>query len=343
VLITGGAGFLGINLVRHLLDRGVRTVRTLDVEEFSYPERERVDAITGSVSDAAAVAKAVQGMDVVVHAAAALPLYSAEEIMRTNAEGTGIVLEEAARAGVTRVIFISSTAVYGIPSHTPLLESDPIYGVGPYGHAKIQAEQMCDEYRSRGMVVPVIRPKSFVGPERLGAFELLYRWASEGHGFPVIGNGRNRYQLLDVEDLCEAIALCATAPPESCNTTFNIGAAEFGSIRDDFQAVLDEAGFGKKIVPFPKAIAIPALRTLEMLHLSPVYKWIYETAGKESWVSIEKAKELLGFVPRHSNRDALLRNYHWYLQNRQDAEAPAGVSHRVPWKSGILDLIKRVF
>ena len=60
------------------------------------------------------------------------------------------------------------------------------------------------------MCVPIIRPKSFIGPERLGVFDLLYDWAKDGHGFPMIGNGKNRYQLLDVEDLCDAIYLCAT-------------------------------------------------------------------------------------------------------------------------------------
>ena len=84
--------------------------------------------------------------------------------------------------------------MYGIPDHHPIYEDDKLDGVGPYGEAKILAEEICLEYRAKGMCVPILRPKSFVGPERLGVFAMLYDWANDGHGFPMIGSGRNRYQ-----------------------------------------------------------------------------------------------------------------------------------------------------
>ncbi|MBN2048848.1 MAG: hypothetical protein JW760_00270, partial [Spirochaetales bacterium] len=175
------------------------------------------------------------------------------------------------------------------------------------------------------------------------AFEILYNWASEGRGFPVIGSGRNPYQLLDVEDLCSAVFLCLSLPEDRVNDTFNIGAAEFTTLGEDFQAVLDEAGFGKKIVPFPKALAVAGLRVLEILRLSPLYQWIYETAGKDSWVSIEKAQRQMGYNPVYSNKDALLRNYRWYLNQSNARSAAPGTTHRVPWKHGILNLLKVFF
>ena len=97
--------------------------------------------------------------------------------------------------------------------------------------------------------------------------------------------------------------------------TFNIGAEEFTTMGEDYQAVLDMAGFGKKIIGFPATPVIWALRILEFLHLSPLYKWVYETASKDSYVSIEKAKRVLGFKPIYSNKDALCRNFQWYLDN----------------------------
>jgi nucleoside-diphosphate-sugar epimerase len=169
---------------------------------------------------------------------------------------------------------------------------------------------------------------------------MLYDWAKDGRGFPVIGSGENRYQLLDVEDLCDAIYLCATLDRETVNDTFNIGAAEFGTMKSDFQAVLDEAGHGKRIQPLPAGPIIAALKVLEALKLSPLYAWVYETAGTESFVSIEKAQRVLGFRPKYSNRDALIRNYHWYLDHLADFEQASGISHRVPWKQGILSLAK---
>jgi nucleoside-diphosphate-sugar epimerase len=342
VLITGGAGFLGINLARHLLARGHK-VRTLDIAPFDYPERETVDVHTGDIRDRAAVGQAMEGVDLVVHTAAALPLYKAADIFSTDIDGTRNVIQSAHERGVERFIHISTTAVYGIPDHHPLLETDPMQGVGPYGEAKVKAEEVCLSYRERGMCVPIIRPKSFIGPERLGIFAMLYDWAKDGKNFPLPGSGKNRYQLLDVEDLCEAIYLCATLPVEQVNDTFNIGAKEFTTIREDFQAVLEAAGFHKRIVTFPAAPMTAALVVLEKLKLSPVYKWAYGTITEDSFVSVEKAERALGFKPKHSNKDALVRNYKWYVEHLSDFQNATGVSHRVPWNQGILKIAKVFF
>jgi nucleoside-diphosphate-sugar epimerase len=319
-------------------------VTSLDLAEFDYPDvRGEIREVRGDVRDPEAVRRALEGARLVVHAAAALPLYTPRDIVTTEVDGTRTVLEGALAAGVERVVHISSTAVYGIPDHHPLREEDPLRGVGPYGEAKVEAEAVCLRYRARGLCVPILRPKSFVGPERLGVFALLYDWAQDGRGFPVLGPGTNRYQLLDVEDLCEAIHLVLTLPADRVNDTFNIGAGEFGTIRQDYQAVLDRAGFGKRVVPLPARPAIWALRLLEWLRLSPLYRWVYETAGEDSFVAIDRAERVLGWRPRHSNRDALLRNFEWYLANRARFQHRAGVSHRVPWKQGILRLARHLF
>jgi nucleoside-diphosphate-sugar epimerase len=341
-LITGGSGFLGINLVRHLLERG-NQVRSLDVVDFDYPEKDKIEWIGGDIRDKDAVQKAMKGIDVVIHTAAALPLYKDEEIFSTDVEGTRNILEAALKEKVERVVHVSSTAVYGIPDHHPLVEEDKLDGVGAYGKAKILAEEMCLEFRKKGMCIPIVRPKSFIGPERLGVFALFYDWAKDGRGFPMIGNGKNRYQLLDVEDLCDAIYLCTSKDKTIVNDTFNIGAKEFTTMGEDYQAVLDEAGFGKKIKPFPAKPMIWTLRILEALKLSPLYKWVYETASKDSFVSIEKAEKVLKFTPKYSNKEALIRNYKWYIANLKSFEGKGGVSHRVPWKQGALSIAKRFF
>ncbi|MCA9884178.1 MAG: NAD-dependent epimerase/dehydratase family protein [Anaerolineae bacterium] len=340
-LITGGAGFLGINLVRYLLERGHEVV-SIDFAPFDYPEKDRINAILGDIRHRDEVEKSMEGVDIVVHTAAALPLYPPEEIYSTDIEGTRIVLETALKHGVERFIQISSTAVYGIPDHHPLYETDELIGVGPYGEAKIEAEKVCESFRDR-MCVPIIRPKSFVGPERLGVFALFYDWAKDGKNFPVLGSGNNAYQLMDVEDLCDAIYLCATLDKDKVNDTFNTGAREFTTFREDYQAVLDYAGFGKKIIGLPAAPAIWTLRVLERLGISPLYKWVYETANKDSFVSIEKAQNVLGWQPKFSNKEAMIRNYQWYLDNLASFQNQSGVSHRVPWSQGVLKLAKLVF
>lgn len=344
ILITGGSGFLGINLARHLFRKAMGSIVILDVADFDYPDmKDRVSFIRGDIRDRDVVRRAMEGVSQVIHTAAALPLYSEQDILTIDVDGTRNLLEEAHRQGVERFIHISSTAVYGIPDHHPIYETDRLIGVGPYGRAKIQAEEVCLEYRRKGMCVPIIRPKSFVGPERLGVFALFYDWARDGKNFPMLGSGNNRYQLLDVEDLCDAIHLCMVKDRSLVNDTFNIGAREFATMKEDYQAVLDRAGFGKCIIPIPAAPAILALRILEFCRLSPLYKWVYETAAKDSFVSIEKAERVLGYSPRFSNREALVRNYQWYLDHLGQFQGQTGISHRVPWKQGILKLAKMFF
>lgn len=341
-LLTGGSGFLGINLTRYLLARGHRVV-SIDFAPFDYPEADVVTTHLKDIRDRAAVDRAMEGVDVVVHCAAALPLYSRHDIFTTDVDGTRNIYESALAHGIKRVVHISTTAVYGIPDHHPLVEDDRKYGVGPYGEAKVQAEAMVASFREKGLVCPIVRPKSFIGPERLGVFAMFYEWASEGHNFPMIGSGKNRYQFMDVEDLAAFVYILGTAEAEKVDDVFNMGTRGFTTMKEDFQVVMDEAGFGKRIIGFPAWPMIWALRFLEFLHLSPLYKWIYETAHKDSFVSIDKAEKRLGFVPQFSNKDALLRNYRWYLANLQSFKNRTGVSHRVPWKQGALKIAKWFF
>jgi nucleoside-diphosphate-sugar epimerase len=347
ILITGGSGFLGINLIRHLHQNGHTQLTSLDIAPFDYPDEDKskVTPILGDIRDEGLVDRLMAEHDQVIHCAAALPLCSEEEIHSTDVDGTRTLLAAAHRHGIRRFVYISSTSVYGVPDHHPLVENDKMVGVGPYGQAKIDAETLCGEYRRQGMCIPVIRPKSFIGPERLGIFAILYEWAREGHNFPLIGRGDNRYQLLDVEDLCAAILLTMTLPEDRVNDVFNIGAREFTTMREDFGIVLKQAGFGKRIIMLPAGPAIFILRIIEKLGLSPVYEWVYDTAAKDSFVSIEKAERLLGFSPRHSNQDAFLRNYAWYLDHADELSKinTTGVTHRVPWKQGILKVAKWLF
>lgn len=341
IVVTGGSGFMGINLIRFLLARHYK-VTSIDIAPFDYPERDRVAAITGDVRDYQAVLASLTDAVAVVHCAAALPLYPPDEIMTTEVDGTRTVLRAAQDAGIHRVVHISSTAVYGTVAKG-VAEDGAFEVLGPYAEAKILAERECAIARDAGLCVPVLRPKTFVGPERLGVWAILYDWAYSGSGFPLIGRGDNRYQLLDVDDLSAAVHAALTLDEAVVNDTFNIGAGVFGTMREDFQAVLDHAGHGRKVRPLPVWPVVTTLKLLERLKLSPLYEWVYETAMADSFVSIEKAERALGFRPRYSNRDALIRNFDWYVAHLPQFHDTSGVSHRVPWKQGLIALGKKVF
>ena len=336
--ISGGAGFLGLHLARRLLADG-HDVRTLDVVPLDDAELERsVDELRGDIRDRDSVGKLVQGADVVVHAAAALPIQASRGSIRSvNVGGTENVLRAADDAGVRRVVFISSTAVYGVPEKHPIEEDDPLVGVGSYGESKIDAEGLC---RVAAVETTIVRPKTFIGPERLGVFEILFDWIREGRRIYTLGKGHNRYQLLAVEDLVDAVVRAA-AEPAAARETFNIGATEFGSVSSDLQALIDHAGSLSRLQPVPVKPAEIALRGLELMRVSPLAEWHYKTAHKDSFVDVSKAQRLLGWQPRLSNRDALIQTYDWYLANRERVGG-AGVTHRVPWNQQALGLLKRL-
>ena len=340
VSISGGAGFLGLHLARRVLADG-GTVRTLDVAPLDDAELERgVEEVRGDIRSEQNVRALVDGADVLVHAAAALPIQSSRAAIRSvNVEGTANVLAGALTAGVRRIVLISSTAVYGVPERHPIVEDDPLVGVGWYGESKIEAEQLAGEFGRRGLDVVIIRPKTFIGPERLGVFEILFDWIHDGRRIPILGDGENLYQLLAVEDLVDAVARSFTAPVGGL--AVNVGAGSFGTVRDDLQALIDHAGSASRLFPVPVAPAELSLRALELARLSPLAEWHYKTAHKDSFVSIDRARELLGWEPRLSNAETLCATYDWYLEHLGDMRG-AGTTHRVPWNQQALGVLKRI-
>jgi len=343
VLVTGGNGMLGGNLVRRL-HRDGHHVRSVDLREPAEP-LPGVSYTVADVRDAGTMATVMSGVDAVIHTAAALPSYPADQIRSVIVDGTRTTLAAARRAGVERVVHISSTAVYGLPKVVPTTEEHPRAPVDTYSRAKAAAEEVCDEFRADGMCVPVLRPKTFLGPGRLGLFAMLFDWAEDGRNFPVLGRGDVRIQMFAVDDLVDAVLATLAAPAAVANDTYNLAAAEFGTLREDFQAVLDAAGHGKRVVSIPARPAVAVLELLRRTGLSPVYGRLLHKLLADSYVSIDKARERIGFTPRYSNRDAILHTYRWWREHRQALTTTNGDGRtsREPWRQGVLGLAKALF
>jgi nucleoside-diphosphate-sugar epimerase len=345
-VVTGAAGMLGAAVVARLTGSG-RDVVGVDLRAAG--SRPRYRHVTGDVRDAVVLGRAVRGADAVVHCAAALPSYPPEEIRSIIVDGTRSVLDAAGAAGVPRFVHISSTAVYGLPTQVPTGEDHPYAPVDPYSRAKVEAERLATGHRDTGAVVPVLRPKTFLGPGRMGLFSMLFQWAYEGRNFPVLGDGSVRIQMLHVADLIEAVVTVLHAPASAADDTYNIAATDFGTLREDFQAVLDAAGHGRRVVALPARPARAALGLLERARLSPVYGRLLHKLMADSYVDTRKAASRLGFVPRHSNRDAILQAFESW---RAEAARPAtttrgggtdGRTSRDPWRQGVLAAAKVFF
>ena len=298
--ISGGAGFLGLHLARRLLADG-HEVRTLDLAPLDEPDLERsVEELRGDVRSVHDARALVDGADVLVHAAAALPIQASRESIRSvNVGGPATLLAAAAEAGVRRDVLVSSTAVYGIPKVHPIHEGDPLVGVGWYGESKIEAEEVSREFGRRGLEFAIVRPKTFIGPERLGVFEILFDWIREGRRISTSGAART----------ATSCSRSRISSRRSCWRPSGRGRGGDGQRRRRVvrhgarrSPVADRPRrVASRLTPVPVRPAEIALRALELLHVSPLAEWHYKTAHRDSFVAIEHAEELLGWSPRLSN------------------------------------------
>lgn len=328
-LVTGGSGFFGVHLLRRLRERGI-AARSLDL----VPPEQRlpgVEAIVGDVGDARLIEKALDGVNVVVHAAAALP--SRGDLHAVNVRATSGLAELCRAAGVSRSLFVSSAVVYGLQP-PPVSEDAEPRPVESYGRSKLAAERA---WLARAPHPLVLRPSAFIGPERLGVFGILFRWISEGRRIYVLGDGSNRYQLLDVRDLVAAIELAAERPDEGI---VNLGGRVSGSVRDDLEGLIAHASSPSRVVGVPATPAKAALAALDALRLSPLQTWHRRSAGHDLVLDCDRAGSLLGWRPSLSGLESLVRAYDWYLA--EAASRPPGSGHRSTWRERSLGVLRRI-
>lgn len=341
VLVTGGTGFLGVHLARKFLKEDF-TVTLFDLSPLDAKDLiGKVTVIKGDVRNKKQVNAALKNITHVVHAAAALPIQrTKQKIFSVNVDGTKNILEASLEHKVKRLVFISTTALYGVPKHLPETEESPLSPIGYYGESKLAAEKLCREYMAKGLSINIIRPKTFLGPERLGVFTLWFEAIYTGRRVFILGNGKNKYQLLAVSDVANAIYKATVSPVE--NEVFNIGAKEFQTWRKDLLTVIKHEKSTSKITGLPVLPSQAILRVLEWLNLSPLAAWHYLTMPVPSYVSIKKAETMLEWHPKKSNKDLFLESYLWYKKNRTKILDRKGETHRVSWNFKLLDLISKL-
>ena len=262
----------------------------------------------------------------VVHAAFASPRQSQEVIRNVNVGGTRNLCSGALAGGVRRFLLISSTIVLKQRRVHPLFQNSPLTRLDLYRKSRVEAETLASEYGSKGLPVVIVRPKTFFGPERVGAFAIIFECIRLGKPVPVLGNGQNRYQLLDIRDMAEGIRLLVAT---DANGVFFFGARSFHTIREDLQMLLDYADTGARLKFVPGAIARVILRGMELAAVVPLSEWHYMSASnKDSVVDISRAEQELGWQPERSNAQALVEAYDWYVKS-MTATGAARTTHPV--------------
>lgn len=327
-LVTGGAGYFGSCLLRRLVEAGW-ACRSLDLSE-SDELPEQVEQVQADIRNRGAIRAAVRGMDAVFHCVAMVPLARDRAAFDSvNTGGTRMLLEASLDAGVGKVIYVSSSAVYGVPAELPVTEATALHAAEPYGHSKLEAESACGEFAARGLDVSIIRPRTILGHGRLGIFQVLFDWIDRGRRIPVLAGHDTHYQFLHADDLADACIRAATRPGAD---TFNCGATRYGSIRAALETLCEHADTGARVVRLPRApfsMALSALNQVGALPLAPYHALMY---GRAMYFDTTHAQTALGWVPVHSNREMFVESYQWYLAHR---EAIGSRSGRSPHQSAI--------
>jgi len=338
-LVTGGAGFLGEQTARALHARGER-VRILDV--LDAPELPAgIERVQADICDAARVAEAMAGVDVVHHNAAMVPLTKAgARFWQVNVEGTQTALDAARAAGAKFFIHVSTSAVFGLPERCPITDETPLRPVEAYGRAKLEGERRVQRAVATGLSCAIVRPRTMVGSGRLGIFQILHEWVREGRKVYVIGDGNAPFQLLHADDAVDFMLRLAEQRKPG---VYNIGAERFGTLREDLGALIRHAGTRARVVGLPAAPAIAALRVLDALRLSPLAPWHYRTYHKAFFFDLSRPMRELGWRPRWSNVDTLVQSYDWFVAQREgDVPADDRSTHRKPVRQGLIWVLKRL-
>lgn len=289
VLVTGGAGFIGSNLVRALLDRGDR-VRVLD--NFSTGSRknlapllEDIEVVEGDLRSYERVHTAVRGVEIVFHQGAlgSVPRSVQDPLTSTavNVEGTLNVLLAARDEGVSRVIAASSSSVYGDGGTFPRVESQAPNPISPYAVAKLAAERFCVSFfRVYGLETVALRYFNVFGPRQdptsqyAAVVPLFVQAIKEGRPVTIYGNGEQSRDFTYVENVVAA-NLDAAAAAGAGGTVLNIAAG--GS--ETVNTLAETIG---------RLLGLPVDRTYEPPRPGDV---------EQSWADVSLARELIGFEP----------------------------------------------
>ncbi len=313
ILVTGGAGFIGSNLVAKLLAEGHQIVVVDDFNDFYAPEVKRANLAPvlsqvvlheADIRDAGAMEKIVAegGFDSIIHLAARAgvrpSIREPKLYIDTNITGTFNLLEAARKAGVQRFVCASSSSVYGVLKEAPFHERLCLnQTISPYAATKLAGEQLCSNYSHLyGMRTINLRFFTVYGPSQRPdlAIHKFTRAIDEGRPIDQYGDGSTRRDYTYVDDVLQGITACLTYEGELCDV-FNLGESETTTLSRLIELI--EQALGKKAI---------------INHLP-------EQPGDVplTYADIAHARERLGYQPKTKIEEGIPKFVEWYKQARR--------------------------
>ena len=317
ILVTGGKGFLGQHIVNHLTRQGE------DVRIFARPaaqhQQEEGDGavVWGDIRDEAAVERAVNGVDAVIHLVSNFRHGGSDkhEAYDVNVVGTENVLQAAWKHGVSRVVHCSTIGVHGSVLEVPANEKTPFNPGDLYQETKLIAEQKVWEfYQKTGLPITVVRPISLMGPGDDRMLK-LFRMIKRGR-FVMIGSGSAYFQPAYIDDVVAGFDLCLRRET-AVGEAFIIGSEEYIPLRDLVQLIAAEIGVPAPTRKIPLTPILWAATLCEQVCVPlgiepPLHRRRVSFFQNNRAFDISKAKQLLGYQPQVSLREGIRRTINWY-------------------------------
>lgn len=309
ILVTGGAGFIGSNFIRYMLERHSYSIINLDALTYcgnlenlrDVEDHPRYTFIRGSITDRELVNRIIQDVDAVINFAAEShvdrSIQDPEIFIKTNVLGTQTLLEASRREGIERFIQISTDEVYGSAETGYFTEETPLAPNSPYSASKAAADLMVRAYhRTYGLPVNITRCSNNYGPyqfpEKL--IPLMITNALEDRPLPVYGDGMNVRDWLHVEDHCSAIDLVLHHGRDG--EVYNIGGNNERRNIDIVKLILRELEKDESLIRF-----------------------VEDRPGHDRRYAIDatRIRNELGWKPRYSFREGIRETINWYIRNRK--------------------------
>lgn len=311
ILVTGAGGFIGSHLVERLVSLGAQTralVRYNSAGSWGWLDqssiKDDVEVVQGDIRDHDSTQRVVVGVDVVFHLAALIAIpYSYDaplSYVRTNVEGTLNVLQSAIRNNVGLVVHTSTSEVYGTARTVPISESHPLQGQSPYSATKIGADKIAESFHlSFGLPVVTVRPFNTYGPRQSARAVIPTIVTQALADEPIrLGNIEPTRDLNYVADTVEGFIKAAESP-KAVGEVINLGTGREISIRELVAAILKVLGKDLPIITEGERVR-PEKSEVERL-----------------CADASKARELLGWEPKHTLEEGLARTIEWIRENNE--------------------------
>jgi len=342
VLVTGGAGFFGGILKRHLLRRRYDVTSVDRVPDTSW--HPHLTKITGDLRDPWLLNSTFRRTqyDAVFHCAAMLAHgmnLDEDDLWTSNVNATRMVAEACRLHGVPKLIFTSTNCLWASNPGHAIREDESPAPAEVYGQSKLAAEYALCEY-GHELEVVILRCPTIIDRGRLGLLAILFEFIQDGKTVWVVGDGSNRYQFIYAEDLVRA---CMAALRPGVSDIFHVGSDNVQSLRAIYKAVIAEAGSTSKVRSLPKEPTLAAMRMAHHFGISPLGPYHYRMIAEDFLFDTTRIRERMGWRPTLTNEEMLVQAYRYYASCREEIHQRKNVSaHSKAAPMGVIRLLKWV-